>query len=170
MDRSSLPSPFLIPLLLVATGVVADAADIGGEADDSLSFVPQLLLGTSDVEPGLALEYRPAGESRLIVRPEIFLSEDERLGAGGAVLWDIRDGTRLPARQSLAFGPRVVYHNSDDHGLEVDVLGVYGFDLGVDRPWRHSLEALAAVGSVHDRKHDDADLGITVGGAYAFRF
>lgn len=167
------PAPFrpslLIPLLL-ATGAAASAADIIDARGDSLSLVPQLLIGTSDVEPGLAVEYRPATEARLIVRPEVFISEDGRLGAGGSVLWDFRGSTRLPDRQSLAFGPRVVYHNSDDHGLEIDAMGVYGFDLGVDRPWRHSLEAIAAVGAVHDRKHDDSDIGITVGGAYAFRF
>ncbi len=169
MNRTSLQTSLLIPLLL-ATGSAAFAADIVDSTGDSLSLVPQLLLGTSDVEPGLAVEYRPANESRLIVRPEVFISEDGRLGAGGSLLWDFRGSTRLPDRQSLAFGPRVVYHNSDDHGWEIDALGVYGFDLGIDRPWRHSLEALAAVGAVHDRKHGDSDLGVTVGGAYAFRF
>lgn len=154
----------LAPLLLAATAITGHAAD------DSLSLVPQVLVGSSGFEPGLAVEYRPAGESRLIVRPEVFISEDERIGAGGAVLWDIRSSTRLPDRHSLAFGPRVVYHNSDDHGLEIAGLGIYGFDLGGDRSWRHSLEAFAAIGTVRDRKHDDMDMGITIGGAYAFRF
>ena len=158
------PLVLLTPLLLAATAVTSHAAD------DSISLVPQLLVGSAGAEPGLALEYRPSSVDRLIVRPEVFVSEDGNLGGGGAVLWDVRGNTRLPDRHSLAFGPRVVYHNADDHGLEVAALGVYGFDLGGDRSWRHSLEALGSIGAVHDRKHDDSDVGVTIGGAYAYRF
>jgi hypothetical protein len=163
MNLPTAPLTVLVPVLLAATA-------ISGYAEDSLSIVPQVLVGTANLEPGLAIEYRPTTEPRLILRPEAFLSEDNRLGAGGSLLWDFSNHMRLPDQQSLAFGPRAVYHNSDDYGWEVSAMGVYGFDLGIDRAWRHSLEALAAVGAIRDRKHDDTDLSVAIGGAYAFRF
>lgn len=140
-------------------------------AGNDLRLVPQVAVGTSGFEPGLALEWRGTGVNNLIVRPEVLISEDHHLGGGGALLFDLTSSTDLPSRQALAIGPRVVYHHADDSGWEVDALATWSFELSdAVKPWRHSIGALAALGVLEDRKHDGVDLGVTVGGFYAFRF
>ena len=135
-----------------------------------MRIVPQLMVGTVGLEPGVAGEYRPDEEPRLVVRPEVFLSDDHHFGGGGAALWDFSDDMDLSSEYDLAVGPRIVYHNSDDDGLEVSGMAILAYDLDIDRPWRHSLEAIVAVGAIEDKEEDDTDPGFSAGAAYGFSF
>lgn len=155
---------------LLAIALLASALSTAMAMDGDVRLVPQLAIGSSGFEPGLAVELRNADTPTLIVRPEILLSEDGTLGAGGALLIDLATTAQMPARQSLAIGPRVVFHNADRSGLEADMMGLWGFDLsdGVGT-WRHSVGLLAAGGVLRDPRHDELDLGITAGIYYAFR-
>lgn len=161
------PSSSLLRLVALAATLVAAIQ----AADTDVRIAPQLVVGTAGVEPGLALELRPAASPQIIVRPELLISEDGQLGAGGAVLVDASAALALPKRQALAIGPRVVYHHADDTGWEAGLLATWSFELSSDvRAWRHAVGALAAVGVCEDRRHDDVDLGATAGVFYAFRF
>ena len=65
----------------------------------------------------------------------------------------------------------MVYHNSDDSGLEADALVTWSWDLARGlHPWRHAIGALGALGVYHDKEHDEADVGMTGGFFYSFRF
>ncbi len=144
---------------------------VASAADDSLSIVPQLVAGTAGFEPGVALEWRSTNIGRFILRPEVFLSEDERIGGGGAILYDLSNDLHLSAMHALSVGPRFVAHNSDDTGWEVDAMATYAFAFGdMSEKWRHSAGVLAAVG-VRDNRHDDKnDVGASGGVFYSFRF
>lgn len=149
--------------LLIATTIAASAAE-------DIRLLPQLALGTSGIEPGVAVELRDTAVNRLIVRPEILINEDERIGGGLAVLYDISD--RLPDmdRRSLAIGPRLVHHNSDETGWEADVMVTFGMQI-TDRidAWKHSVGILGALGVRDDREDDNRRIGATLGGWYAYR-
>lgn len=163
MTSSILPTRInLMALLAIATaGAWA--------ADSDIRLVPQLAVGTAGFEPGLALEWRGSDHVDMIVRPELLLSEDGDLGGGGAVLYDLTPRLGLQIEQSVAVGPRIVYHNSDDTGWELSALGTWSYDLsGAPDTWRHAVGVLAALGLSEDRRHDDADLAATVGVFYAF--
>lgn len=165
-------SSILLRSLIVVAGASAavNAAD-NIVAENDLRLVPQLIVGTAGLEPGLALEWRGSEMEDLIIRPEVLISEDGNIGGGGAVLFDLSEDLELPNRQAVAIGPRIVYHHADDHGWEADVMATWAYELSsVTRPWRHSIGALVAVGVIQDRKHDDADLAANIGGFYAFRF
>ncbi len=142
-------------------------------------ITPQLMVGTAGFEPGLALEYRAPASPNIVFRPELFLSEDERLGGGGAVLF--APHFDLPSGQELCFGPRFVYHNSDDTGYEADALATYSVAIGGMQPnARHFVGGLAALGLRDDRHHDDdyddghhhhdLAIGASVGAFYSYRF
>ncbi len=150
-------------LVAVAAGICA--------AEDDLRITPQVMLGTSGIEPGVALEWRGQDLSSIVLRPEVLLSEDGRPGAGGAILYDLGSMVDLPSRQSLAIGPRAVYHNADDSGWEIDALATWGWNLsGSTTPWKHTVGVLAAVGVVKDKKHDETDVGASAGAFYSYRF
>lgn len=156
--------------LLSAT---AGASEVGSltSADHDLRIVPQLVVGTAGVEPGVALEYRTASLNRMIIRPEVFLNEDSRVGGGGALLYNVGESFDLPHEQALAFGPRLVSHNSDKNSWEFDAMATYGISLSsMTQPWRHAVGLLAAVGVRHDKEHDEARIGANGGIFYSFRF
>ena len=140
-------------------------------ADDDLRIVPQVMVGTAGFEPGVALEWRAGEMERVVFRPEAFISEDGRLGGGGAILYDLSTDLNLPHGQALSVGPRFVGHNSDDTGWEADALVSYVVSLsGVAKPWRHAIGALGALGVRDNREDDRHDLGASAGIFYSFRF
>lgn len=137
-------------------------------AEQDIRLVPQLAFGTSGLEPGIALEVRTGRIQPLIVRPEVLLNEDGRLGVGAALLFDISSATRLSERQALAIGPRLVYHHADESGWEADAMATWGIDLSGRLAWRHSVGVLAAIGALHDPEDDDTGIGLTGGIYYAY--
>jgi hypothetical protein len=152
----------LVALLAVSMAVAC-------AADSDIRLIPQLAVGTSGFEPGLALEWRGSNHVDMIVRPELLISEDGDIGGGGSVLYDLTPKLGLRAEQSVAVGPRVVYHNAEDTGWEASALGTWSYDLsrGPDS-WQHAVGVLAALGLSQDRRHDDADIAATAGVFYAF--
>ena len=159
-----------IPFLLRASALAVLVAALHA-ADTDVRLVPQLVIGTAGFEPGVAVEIRGLARPELVLRPEVLLNEDGRLGVGGALLYDVSTGMDLPSRHAVAIGPRVLYHNSDHYGWAADAMATWGYDLAPEqRAWRHSIGALATVGALQDRKHDDTDLGASVGIFYAFGF
>lgn len=165
MTSNSIPTPGRIRLI----ALLAVAAAGAWAADSDIRLVPQLAVGTAGFEPGLALEWRGSNHPGLVVRPELLLSEDGDLGGGLAVLCDLTPKLGLRAEQSVAVGPRIVYHNSDDTGWEASALGTWSYDLGGGPDsWRHAVGVLAALGLSEDRRQDDIDLAATVGVFYAF--
>ena len=157
---------------LAAIITIASSASIAiHAAEHDLRIVPQVLAGTAGLEPGVAMEWRSLDIGHLVIRPEIFLSEDHRVGGGGSVLYEFQNEIGLPAGQTLSVGPRLVGHNSDDTGWEFDAFASYAVSLGyVDRPWRHAVGALGALGVRDDRRHDEVNLGASIGAFYSFRF
>lgn len=157
------------PSALAWAAVLALAGPVAAE-DMDLRLVPQLVAGTAGFEPGVALEWR-GWQPRPILRPEVFLNEDGRVGGGAAVLHDLSTTLGLPSRQALAAGPRVVHHNSDEYDWEADALVIWSYDLvGGARSWRHSIEAIGAAGVIRDREDDDYGLGLSAGIGYGFGF
>ena len=144
--------------------------------DSDIRVVPQVLYGTSGLEPGLAVEmaweWRGPTSERLLLRPEILLNEDNRVGFGAAVLYDLTSFLILPERHFMAVGPRVVYHNADDSGMEADAMATWRYELSGDpeSAGHHFLGALGALGVYRDRRHDSNEVGMSAGGFYAFRF
>lgn len=165
---------------LTTSLLLSGIACVGGSsllaaADNDIRIVPQLIVGTSGIEPGVALEYRAANLDHMVFRPEVFLSEDSRVGGGGAVLFDISKNIDLPSAHALVIGPRFVAHNSDDSGWEIDAMATYSVALGsMTVPSRHAVGALAALGVLddkhHDNNHDETRFGANVGVFYSFRF
>lgn len=162
--------------LITSSFILCSVASVSGvslltAADDDLRIVPQLVVGTAGIEPGVALEYRTANLDHMVLRPEVFLSEDSRIGGGAALLYEIGDMFELPRAHALAIGPRFVAHNSDDTGWELDAMATYGVSLSsMTQPWRHALGVLAAVGVRNDKVHDETRIGANVGIYYSFRF
>ena len=142
-----------------------------GAADTDLSIVPQLTFGTAGFEPGVALEWRINGQQPIVLRPEVFVNEDHRIGGGGSVLLDLTRTINLPEQHSVAIGPRVVHHHADDISWEADALVTWNYDLS-DRlaVRRHAVGLLGALGVLHDRRDDQQELGATAGATYSFRF
>lgn len=163
-------------LISLAGAGYAGAADMPravrtSNANDDIRIVPQVQAGTAGFEPGVALEWRSSGLDHFVIRPEVNLSEDERVGGGAALLYDLRNHLDLPSRHNLSVGPRFVFHNSDDTGAELDFMATYGVALSEGiYPWRHAVGLLATVGVRDDRKHDEMRLGASAGAFYSFRF
>lgn len=132
----------------------------------------QVLAGTSGIEPGAYAEWR-LSEAGLQLRPEVFINEDGKVGAGGAIAWE-PGFIDLPKRHALAFGPRVVYHNSDESGWEVNLLAIWSFDLVPSQHGRHYLEVIGAVGVLEEQEEDGDDeesvVGASIGIGYGFQF
>ena len=163
----TLTNPIFLRLigLFMATGAGAYALD------NDVRLVPQLAYGTAGFEPGLALEWHQPDAHGLIVRPELLLIEDDKLGGGGAILFDLSSSLELPSRHAVAIGPRVVYHHANHYGWEADGMLTWSVDLeAAAQPWRHSVGLLGALGLVEDNRRNDTDVGATVGIFYAFRF
>ncbi len=157
-------------LLAVAIPAVAQAED------GALRIVPQIMVGTSGFEPGLAVEFRLRSPDALILRPEVFVNDDG-VGGGAAVLWSLAKPFHLGDRSDFAIGPRLVHHNADDHGLEASALAIWNITLGNDLARRHSIEILGALGVVDaidkdNNNNDDhsIEFAASVGAAYAYRF
>jgi hypothetical protein len=171
-----LPVPSRLSLVAVAA-IIASASTLAAadpvvNHDDDVRIVPQIMVGTSGFEPGVALEYRPAGIGWNI-RPEVFLSEDVRVGAGLAALYDFGEVIDLGNQSSLEFGPRLVYHNADNDGWEGDAMAeyVYGLD-NHPTTFKQSVGLLGALGLREHKENGDHKLefGANVGVFYAFRF
>lgn len=158
----------LVPLLLIgATGAVSAVEE---HNDGIPRAVAQALVGTAGFEPGIAAEWR-FGDPHLLVRPELFLNEDNRLGFAASIGWEL-EFLNLPERQALTIGPRLVYHNSDEYGWGIDALVIWHFDLVPSQRGRHFLEAIGAVGAIEEEKggDDDVEPGFSVGIGYGFQF
>lgn len=160
------------PTILACIVGLAAVGSSASAVENDVRIIPQITAGTAGVEPGLALEWRGLdGRPSFILRPEVFVSEDGRVGAGGAILYDVSPNLELPRRQALAVGPRVVYHNADHFGWEADVMATWSYDLLIrQRPWQHAIGVLGAVGVAHDKEHDDTDVGASAGVFYSYRF
>jgi hypothetical protein len=133
-------------------------------------LVGQVLVGTSGFEPGVAAEWR-VSDPLCVLRPEVFINEDARPGFGASVTWEL-SFLNLPERQSITFGPRVVYHNSDDSGWEADAMAIWHFDLIPSQRGRHFLEVIGTAGALQDEEDDENDtiIGVSAGIAYGFQF
>jgi len=161
----------IVPSLLACTVALAFAASTASAMENDIHIIAQVNAGTAGVEPGLALEWRGMDRQSLIIRPEVFLNEDEDIGGGVAILFDVSDRIGIPQRHAFAVGPRVVHHNSDEYSWEADAMATWSFDLvGGNRAWQHSVGVLAAVGLIHDKEDDDNDLGASAGLFYSYGF
>jgi hypothetical protein len=158
--------------LTVFSAIVVMSATVATAAvDEDLRILPQITAGTAGFEPGVALEWRSKDLKPVIVRPEVFISEDGRPGGGAALLYDATSVFDLRRRQSLAIGPRAVYHNSDESGWEVDAMATWTIELsGSHRPWEHAVGVLGALGVRHDKEENENDIGATGGAFYSYRF
>jgi len=165
----SLPHAFaLVPTLLIGTTCTLFAAN---EHNNGIPrVVAQVLVGTAGFEPGAAAEWR-FGVPHLLVRPEVFINEDHRLGLGASLGWELTC-FNLPEPHTITVGPRVVYHHSDDYGWGVDAMAIWHFDLVPSQRGRHFLEVIGAVGAIEEEKRGDNDVepGLSVGAGYGFQF
>jgi hypothetical protein len=169
--KSTLNTPAIIPRILACTAAIVLVGATASAAENDLRIIPQLTAGTAGAEPGIALEWRSSDLPLYALRPEVFVNEDGRLGAGAAVIYDISPRLGLPRRQALAVGPRLLYHNADHYGWEADALASWSFDLmGGASAWKHSVGVLGALGVAHDKEHGDNDLGASAGIFYSYRF
>ena len=153
----------LLAAALAGTPLAAD--------DANMRILPQATAGTHGFNIGAAFEWRPAWRVPLVLRPEAFVNDDFDFGGGASVLWRFADLVRLDDRHDLLIGPRVVHHGGDDHGLEVGALAAWTLDLrlrGVRE--RHYAQVLFGIGALEDEDDDSTDVGLTVGGAYGYRF
>lgn len=155
---------FTTAILASATMAALAAADQAGPSPQ-WAVGPQLLVASPAVEFGAVAEFRTATDATPTLRPEIFINDDGRLGAGASVLWNLSVRDRLPAGQYLALGPRVVIHNTDDESWELGGIATWTIASTLSG---QSFEALATAGIVRDRRHDDLDLGLGIGVAYLF--
>jgi hypothetical protein len=163
--------PFAGLFVLATTALPLAAAH--HDHEDYLPRVgAQVLAGTSGIEPGIFAEWR-LSEANLQLRPEVFINEDGKVGAGGSVGWE-PGFLHLPEHNTLAIGPRVVFHNSDDSGWEVDLMAIWSMDLVPSQRGRHFLEFIGAIGALEEEEEDDDDeetvVGASIGIGYGFQF
>ena len=172
MMREAFAQPMRFDLTLAA-GILSTGLVAAAERDAIYPrLIGQLLVGTSGVEPGVAAEFsstEPEHPWRL--RPEIFISEDGRVGAGLSLSWRVVKDW-ITGNDELYVGPQAVFHISDDHGWEGSAQAIYSFPIVHSMPDHHFLQVIGAVGVVDDRKHADhhADFAGTIGVAYAYQF
>lgn len=159
---------FLVPTLLLGTAGALCAAHHHDERMPRV--VAQVLIGTAGFAAGAAGEWR-FGEPHLLVRPEVFFNEDNRLGFAASVGWELAF-LDLPDRHAITVGPRLVNHNSDDYGWGVDGLAIWHFDLVPAQRGRHFLEVIGAIGVIEEEQSgdNDAELGFSGGIGYGFQF
>ena len=168
------PLPVLVTAIVAACAPALFAADPVINTSDDIRIAPQIMVGTAGFEPGVALEYRPTSLTGWNFRPEVFLSEDVRVGAGLAALYDFSPSFSLPADQRIEVGPRAVYHNSDHNGWEGDAMAEYAYSLdNAPKPFTHTVGLLGDLG-IREHKDDGGDkkleLGASIGAFYSYRF
>lgn len=163
----------LVPTLLIGTTCGLFAAHAGDhEHHDGIPrLVAQALVGTAGFEPGVAAEWR-FGAPHLVIRPEVFINDDDHdrdVGAGLSVGFQVFD---LPERHAITIGPRIVHHNSDDYGWGADAMAIWHFDLVPSHRGRHFLEVIGTVGVIEEERRgdNDADPAASVGAGYGFQF
>jgi hypothetical protein len=152
--------------LLTAAALLAASAQAPAMEWKDIRIGPQVLLGTSGFEPGVFAEFT---WDALRLRPELFLHDRDRPGAGVSLLWRLPLDL-LPAH-TLHIGPRVAYHNgdrSDDPRGEVSAMGIYNLPIPPKNgDSRHHLEIIAALGLVDE---DGTEAAASAGAGYVFRF
>ena len=155
-------------ILMFGTFVASAAAQDADSSDGQgqIGIAPGIMVGSSGFEPGLAFEIQA---ETVTIRPELILSEDERIGAGVALLWDLTTRANLDPGQRIETGPRLLHHDADDHGWEIDGMLVWSLAIGQKRSWRHAVEMIGAVGLVDERHDAGAAIGFNLGLAYVFR-
>lgn len=161
----------IVPTLLIGVSCGLTAAHAPHEHHDGIPrVVVQALVGTADFEPGVALEWRFGG-APLMVRPEAFLNEDDRVGGGGSVGWRLPIFD-LPQRHAITVGPRVVHHNSDEYGWGFDAMAIWHFDLVPSQRGHHFLEVIGTLGAIEEERPGDNDMefGASVGVGYGYQF
>lgn len=159
---------------MTMNGYTAYAADVMN--DDGVSNprgVAELLLGSAGFEGGVAAEIRGSGSEYWQVRPEVFINEDSRVGAGVSLDWDLGRVVQLPHDQDLYVGPRVVYHNSNHDKWELGGTAIYSIPIFSGHPERNHLEIIGAAGYLEHRSNDGDHsdrFGGTLGLGYAYQF
>jgi hypothetical protein len=153
----------IFPLLTVLA-----VASPGAEGISPPRVVGELLVGTSNLEPGVAAEFLLPIAPPLILRPELFLQDGDRPGIGFAALLVIP--FTLPAGHEFAAGPRAAYHNGEHHDdprAELDAMAIYSFPIIPSQPGHHHIEIITALGLLDK---DGATIGVSVGAGYAYSF
>ena len=153
---------------LVLLVLLAAAACPGADGFAPPRVVGEVLGGTSNVEPGVAAEFRLPVAPPLIIRPELFLQGGDRPGIACAALWEIP--FNLPAGHEFLAGPRAAFHNGDGHGSakgELDAMAIYVFPIVPSQPGHHHIEIITALGLLDK---DGATIGASVGAGYAYSF
>lgn len=154
-------SAFALVALLTSFSTVASAMEW-----KDVRVGPQILLGTSGFEPGAFAEFT---WDKLRLRPELFLHDRDRPGAGVSVLWQLP--AKLMAGHTLHLGPRAAYHNgdhSDDPRGEISAMAIYNLPIPPKQAdTRHHLEIIAATGVVDE---DGAEFAFSAGAGYVYRF
>lgn len=152
----------LLPLLLLAASV---APVVAMEWKD-VRVGPQVLLGTSGVEPGAFAEFT---WDHFRLRPELFLQDFDRPGAGVSALWQLP--VTLPEGHTLHLGPRLAFHNGEDSHdprTELSAMAVYNMPIPPKQAAsRHNLEIIAATGLVDE---NGTEFAFSVGAGYVYRF
>jgi len=180
-QRPGNKSPLLAVLILGIAAMADSPALVAADADaapaaadnQDIRIVPQIMAGTAGFEPGVAVEWRSALLGDWVLRPEVFLSENVRVGAGLSALYDFSPALALPKNQAFELGPRLVFHNADHTGWEGDALATYTYSLD-DQPkaFRQSVGLLGTLGLCDHRDNGDnrIQIGASLGAFYSFRF
>ena len=169
------PMRYLLPSSLLLVGSVLGAADQAAIRDAATNprLIADVNVGTAGFEAGLAMEFRFNDAPNWEIRPEAFINDDSRAGAGIMLGWDLGKGIGLPEGHDLYVGPRAVYHNSDHDKFEIDAEAIYSFPLFHQNPNRHFIEIIGSAGYLQHRNDDDSvdnRFGATIGVGYAFQF
>lgn len=140
--------------------------------DADLRVVPQVMINNAGFEPGVAMEFRTAGDRTWVLRPELLITDaGDDIGGGLSLLVDVAQPSILPDNSSILVGPRAVHHNEEDFGWDAGAMAMWSMGLGRDLTiTHHHIEVIGVIGVVDDRDEDDLDPSLTVGGAYAYRF
>jgi hypothetical protein len=153
------------PLAVLALSLGAVVTGTAMEWKD-VRVGPQVLLGTSGFEPGAFGEFT---WDRFRLRPELFIHDRDRPGAGVSGLWQLP--VPLLDGHTLHVGPRLAFHNGDHHHDprgEVSAMGIYNMPIPPKTAdSRHHLEIIAATGVVDE---DGAEFAFSAGAGYVFRF
>ena len=128
---------------------------------------PQALVGTSGFEPGAFAEFT---WDNFRLRPELFVWDFERPGAGVSALWQLP--VNLMAGHTLHLGPRVAYHNGEhsdrDPRGEISAMAIYNLPIPPKQAdTHHNIEIIAATGVVDE---DGAEFAFSAGAGYVYRF
>jgi hypothetical protein len=164
--------PFAALTPVIICGLAASAVDVHPGRQDIPRLIGEVTFGTAGFEPGVAAEWTFNAEPRLMVRPEVLISQDGRPGVGVSLDWGL-NFIGLPAGQDLTVGPRVIYHNADDWGWGADLLAIYSVDIVPSTPGHHYVEVLGTLGAIEDRRDSDnrnTRVAASIGLAYGYQF